>query len=342
MTSPSNDLIPLTEESPGTDEHQLSSRLDGLSCKNCGGALEVELGLRVISCSFCRTKYLVVDQRGARNFAVEPKIEDSRVRDLVAGWMAKGWNKAPQLREESQLGHSFLCFIPFFRIQADCLGFALGTERRRRTVGSGKNRRVQTYEVDVERSVERNFDRTYPAINVAEWGVRRVDLRGDPLVPFRPNTLGRLGMVFPVTASAAEVREMALRKFKQEADPERGLHRVRFRFLQTVREMFSVVYYPIWITRYTFHGRSYQVLIDAEDGSMAYGKAPGNDLYRAIMLVGSQAVGIFAASTLLQVWSGGIEALAIVGAATAGLLYWGWKKYRFGGVVIEGTGATSK
>ena len=319
--------------------HHLSSRLDGLSCQNCGGSLEVELGLRVVSCDYCHAKYLVADHPGTRKFAVEPRITATKARELVHGWMSKGWNKASRLREESKLGDSFLCFIPFFRVQADCIGFALGTERRSRTVGSGKRRRVQTYEVDVERSVERNFDRTFPAINVAEWGIRRVDLRGDPLVPFKPSTLGRLGMVFPATVSALEVQQRALEQFKQQADPERGLHRVRFRFLKTIREMFSVVYYPIWITRYTFKHRSYHVLIDAEDGSMAYGKAPGNDLYRAIILVGTQAVAMFVGSAVLQIWQGGVQALAVVGFPVAGILYWGWKKYRYGGVVIEGTGA---
>jgi hypothetical protein len=316
---------------------ELSSRVAGLACPNCGGALEVDDGLRVVECPFCRTPLLATSEVGARRLAVEPQIAAEGARRIARGWLSRGVAKNPRLETTAKIGEAFLSFLPFYRVQADCVGFALGTERRRRTVGSGKSRRTETYEVDVERGVERSFDATYPALNVAEWGIQRVDLRGDPLVPFDGDALDRLGMVFPPTGSEHQVRAAALERFRRKADPTGGLHRVRFKFLQTLRERLSIIYYPLWVVRYRFQDRSYQVLVDAEDGSLAYGKAPGNDFFRAAMLVLTQAAALFVGTTVLQLFAS-FEVLLIVGLPLVAALWWGWRKFRYGGVVIEGSG----
>jgi len=186
--------------------------------------------------------------------------------------------------------------------------------------------------------VERSFDRTWPALNIAEWGVRRVNLDGDQVVPFDANALGRLGMVFPPTASEGSLLAMALEQFKTNADPASGLHRVRFQHLETLRERLSVVYYPLWVVRYAFRERSYQVLIDAEDGRLAAGKAPGNDLHRALMLVLTQAVALFVGSTALQLVGANFGALVVIAVPMILAISWGWRRFRHGGVVVEGSG----
>ncbi|MCP4202156.1 MAG: hypothetical protein GY769_09495 [bacterium] len=333
-------------ESPARDSdqieevpHRLSDRVEGLTCPNCGGTLDVASGLRVVFCEFCRTPLLAAREVGVRRFAVEPQIGADRARAVAREWLGKGMRKDPKLRRQARLAESLLCFLPFFRVQADCLGVALGTELRRRTVGSGKNRRVETYEVDVERKVGKSHDRTYPAVDVSEWGIRRVNLVGDPLVPFEASLLSRLGMVFEPTGSEQTVFQAALAQFKTSTDPAAGLKKVRFKFLETLRERLSVVYYPVWVVRYHYRNRAYQILVDAEDASLAYGKAPGNDFFRAAMLVLTEAVVVFAVTTLVQVvGEGSCGAIAFLGAFALGILGWGWKHFRYGGVVIEGSG----
>ena len=313
----------------------------GLGCPNCGGALEVDPGLRVVVCPYCATALLATGEAGVRRFAVEPQVAADRAREAARQWLGTGWNKDRRLPREAAIGEAFLCFLPFFRVQADVVGVALGTEERRRTVGSGKNRRSQTYEVDVERQAERHFDATFAAVNVAEWGVEQVSLAGDRLTPYDAEALERAGMVFPPTRSEAEAREGALAAFKEEADPAKGLKRVRFRFLETLRERMGVVYYPLWVVRYAFEGRSYQVVVDAEDGSLAYGKAPGNDLYRAIAMVASQAAACLVLTTAFQ-WladsDDGCQVILGAGAVALMILAWGWRRFRWGGVVVEGSG----
>jgi hypothetical protein len=299
--------------------------------------------LRVVACTFCGSTLQVLGDTGIARYAVQPKITATAARQTVTAWLGKGLQKHSALEREAVLGEAFLCFLPAFLAEADAVGFAFGVEQRQRTVGSGKNRRTETYEVPVERRIERHLSRTALAVNPAEWGLAHVDLRGDELVPFDEDRFARLGMVFPPTRSEVEAREEAFAAFTVEADPAAGLHRTHFRFLELVRPRFATVYYPLWIVRYQFRGGSYQTVIDAESGELAYGKAPGNDLFRAGAMVAAQAAGCFVATTGLQ-WAFRAEVdnpFALVAVACAlgfGIVVWGFRQFRYGGVVEEGSG----
>ena len=100
----------------------------------------------------------------------------------------------------------------------------------------------------------------------------------------------------------------------------------------------------MWVIRYGFRGRTYQILIDAEDGALAYGKAPGNHLWRAFCVVASCAGASFIGTSLLQHAGAilqsdeGFKGIIFVGLALAGLVFWGYRQFRHGGVVEEGTG----
>ncbi|HZI64362.1 MAG TPA: hypothetical protein VFE44_06250 [Thermoanaerobaculia bacterium] len=313
-------------------------RVTGLSCPSCAGALDARPGVRNLRCPFCGKTLLALGELGAERLVVEPRVDAERARERVRGWLGAGMRKDPALRREASLAEAFLCFLPFFRVQAEAIGIALGVEKRTR--GSGKNRRTEY--VDVERRIERRLDRTFPAVNVAEWGVARVDLAGDRLVPHEAEALQRQGMVAPPTASEQEILLDALAAFREEADPARGLHETRFRHLATLRERLSVVHYPLWVVRYHFRGRSYQALVDAEDGQLAYGKAPGNDRYRAAIATLSLALAGLAGSTILRLGfrgDDGFGALAFAAFVTVALVAWGWRVFRHGAVVIDGTGA---
>lgn len=334
---------PLSPPSASPETPPRTAKISGLACPDCGGPLEVETGLTVVTCGYCGTGLLVAGRRRVRHYAVEPRVAAEAARRKAGEWLNRGWNKDPRLEDQARVGEAFLCFLPFFRVESDAVGCALGTEERTRTVGSGKNRRTERYEVDVERKVERHLDRTFPAVNVAEWGVQEVDLKGDRLVPFDADGLQRRGLVFPPTGSEMEIFDAALHAFREEVDPRGGLKRVRFFWLETLRERLTVVYYPLWVVRYRFEERGYQVLVDAEDGRVAYGKAPGNDVYRAFCLVVAEAAAAFLATTALQWGLGeGIVGLVILLVVCGLIVAWGWRRFRWGGEIVEGTGVKTK
>lgn len=314
--------------------------LTGLTCASCAGSVDVQEGVTNVECRYCGTPQAVVGERGIVRLMVLDQIDRSTANRAVRQWFSKGIRKDPALKKEVRFQEAFLAWFPFVRARFDAVGWVLGIREKR----VRRNKTWKTVREPVEREVERAMDLTMPGADMAEFGVHRVDLTGDEVLPLDDGLLRGRGMVFRPSRSLEEtgneLRERALEEIKQA----NRLDHVSFSWLSSIRRRVALVYYPMWVVRYGFKGRTYQVLIDAEGGGLAYGKAPGNHFYRAFSLVGACAGASFIGTTILQHAGAflrsenGLIGLGVVGLALAGLVYWGFSQFRHGGVVEEGTG----
>ena len=314
--------------------------LAGLTCASCAGTIDVQEGLTNVVCRYCGTPVAVVGERGVTRLMVLDRVDRSAAGLAVRRWFAKGIRKAPALRREARLEESFLAYFPFVRARFDVVGWVLGTKEHRRKSGN----RWVTEHRPVEVQVERSVDRTMASGDMAEFGVRRVNLAGDQLLPLDDELLRSRGMVFRPQRTPAEVGDALTRTAMEQIQATGEVDRVTFSWFAAIRKRITVVYYPLWVIRYGFRGQTYQALIDAEDGTLAYGKAPGNHLFRALSLVGACAGACFAGTTLLQHLDvllrsdNSLMPLAAVGLLLAGFVVWGYRQFRRGGVVEEGGG----
>ena len=314
--------------------------LAGLTCASCAGTIDVQEGLTNVVCRYCGTPVAVVGERGVTRLMVLDRVDRGAAGLAVRRWFAKGIRKAPALKREARLEESFLAWFPFVRVRFDVVGWVLGTKEHRKKSGN----RWVTEHRPVEVQVERSVDRTMESGDMAEFGVRRVGLAGDQLLPLDDELLRSRGMVFRPQRTPAEVGDALTRTAMEQVQATGEVDRVTFSWFAAIRRRTTVVYYPFWVIRYGFRGQSYQALIDAEDGTLAYGKAPGNHLFRALSLVGASAGACFAGTTLLQHLDvllrgdNGLMALVAVGLVLAGFVAWGYRQFRRGGVVEEGTG----
>jgi len=314
--------------------------LAGLMCSSCGGTVDVQEGLTNVVCRYCGTPQAVVGRRGILRLMVLNSIDRATASRAVRRWFSKGIRKEPALKKEAHFQEAFLAWFPFVRARLDAIGWLLGIRERKRKRG----KRWETVREPVEIEVERSIDWTSPAADMGEFGVHRVDLTGDQVLPLDDELLRSRGMVFRPTRSLEETAAVLNERALDHISRSNHLDHVSFSWLATIRRRVALVYYPMWVIRYGFRGQTYQVLIDAEGGGMAYGKAPGNHLYRAFSLVAACAGASFVGTTILQHASGflrsenGLVGLGLVGLVLAGLVYWGYTEFRHGGVVEEGTG----
>ena len=122
----------------------------------------------------------------------------------------------------------------------------------------------------------------------------------------------------------------------------------KFHFLN---EHLSIVYYPLWVSRYAYRKRHYQVVVDGVNGKVLYGKAPGNIFYRAAALVAGLAAGnfILVNGTLAMAGAfasssdsdGGWIVLAPI-VIGIGLIIAGYRAFRYGEEVEQIDGKVKK
>jgi len=318
--------------------------IKGITCPACSGELDLREGVITFNCKYCGTLLTTKGESGALKFYVPKVLSRDEAINRAYKWLGKGLAKARGLKANSKIEDVFLVYIPYWRVRADVVGWIFGQEKRTRTV----NNRVQTYYVDVERKIQRPYDNTFAACDISELGVQKVNLAGDELHPVDFETLQQEGMIFNIISSESKVSEAAKQQFVNDARNSARVDRINFEYYDIVRENISVVYYPLWVTRYNFKNRTYQVVIDGEDGSTCYGKAPGNNLYRAIMGILGIGIGmylatLFGAFSALEAFEEGtfvIYILALIFGIT--IMIAGYRKFRYGGEIEEGTGIIKK
>jgi DNA-directed RNA polymerase subunit RPC12/RpoP len=254
-------------------------RSEGLTCPNCGGIVPVAEGARTVQCPFCGMRSLVHGDSGVQRWQVTANIARDRAQEAVHGFLG-GFNRAIGLRRQARIRELFLVYLPYWRVHALVLGWLLGR------VKSGDD---ETKPVEVK--VSQEMDWNDAATDVSEFGVHRVPLEGQGLLPYNEDHLHLQGMVFEPAESPTAAEEEARSYFTYRAQSTKSLTQKYFEKFHILRPRLSLVYYPLWVGRYEFRQRNYQVVVDGVSGKVLYGKAPGNIFFRAAMLVGGMALG---------------------------------------------------
>jgi hypothetical protein len=165
--------------------------------------------------------------------------------------------------------------------------WAFGEER----VGSGDSARYKPREIRIVQEMTWNG----AACDVGEFGVTQVPPVQHDLEPFEPEALHNAGLVFEPVNSFSDARQAAEDQFREQARRRAKLDRLAQLFMRRLHNRYGLVYHPLWVMRYLYRGRVFQVVIDGFTGQVLYGKAPGNTLYRAGVLVLGMAIGAFLA-----------------------------------------------
>lgn len=261
--------------------------LHGLNCPNCGGIVPVPEGQLIVTCSYCQLRSFVRGSRGLLRYQAPARVSRDQAAQALRKFLTGNWAIAPAAARQAQLNEVFLAFLPFWSVWARVAAWVFGEKR----VGSGDKKHYEPREVRVVQDMSWNS----AACDVGEFGVSRVTLADRDLQPFSPDALHQVGMVFEPVGAFAEARLAAEREFEENVREKAGLDRLSQVFVRAIRRRYALVYHPLWVLRYLFRGRSFQVVVDGVSGEILYGKAPGNTLYRAAVLVFGMAVGAFLA-----------------------------------------------
>jgi hypothetical protein len=129
------------------------------------------------------------------------------------------------------------------------------------------------------------------ACDVGEFGVEQISLKGRPLESFDAEGLHTTGLVFEPVGSVSDAETTAEKDFDSRVRAMANLDRIGQVFIRRVRRQMGLVYYPLWVLRYLYRDRAFQVVVDGHSGQVLYGKGPGSNFYRAAMLVGGIVLG---------------------------------------------------
>jgi hypothetical protein len=113
-----------------------------------------------------------------------------------------------------------------------------------------------------------------------------------------------------------------------------GVPHITFEKIHVIPHALVLTFYPVWIGRYEYAGRSYFATVDGVTGSTLSGRAPGDPLYQsAIMTGGALAGGLVAGLGISVVGGDAGWAMLVVGVVIFALSY---MFFRHGSEIEEG------
>jgi hypothetical protein len=308
--------------------------LHGLSCPNCGGMVPIPEGQAIVHCPFCEQRSFVRGERGLRRYQVAQRVDREHATSRLRNFLESHRAIAGDVSKKAEVIEIFVAYLPFWAVWAKVLGWVFGEKR----VGHGDHTRYEPREIKVVNEMHWNG----AACDVGEFGVASLPLTLQQMEPFDPEELHARGMVFEPIGSQTDAQKAAEQEFHQEVHDRADLDRVAQVFTRLAHRRFGLVYYPLWVLRYLYRERAFQVVVDGYTGKVLYGKAPGSTFYRALILVGGMIVGAFLSIDVSAVLfrlmfemegDGALTLLALGGGAFLagfGIMFAAYRKFRYG------------
>jgi hypothetical protein len=283
----------------------MKSHVHAFICASCGGTLTGDDHESTITCPWCKTDNFLAGDDLPRSYWIEPVLDQSQaVREVRRSTgrpeVEKGFSEALRIERKE------LVFLPFNAVRAIRTGRMLISEKKpdrasmyQRDLGVadsmwgagvrpmgvfGTLNQIQS-EPQPVRDTKILFAEivlSEPACDAAELGAREVAFErnvfgntGLPLKPYNRRAIADTGCILePERHPRALVRKL------DEAG--RGIVPGTDRkAIESIGVQLYQVFYPVWVVRGIFDGRSQRFVVDALDGTLLAGRVPASRTHRA-------------------------------------------------------------
>lgn len=282
-----------------TDENKWADVVNAYKCENCGAEVVMAVGLTANKCPYCETSHVIKKEEfvGLRPNAVYPFVlsQDSAISN--AKKYVKSRLFAPNKFKKNLLAENVNgVYQPGFTFDSKTFSHYQGRigKRHTRTVGSGKNRRTQTYIVwrDISGTYNDLFDDVF--VN-ADSDYSQSTL--DKILPFSYETIKVYDDEYLAGYTAKRYNKSANDCWKEAKSIIDGIieKRILRNYSYDVVDYLNVstshsevtykyVLLPVYLINYKYGKKNYTLHINGNSGKVA-GKTPVSALKVAIATV---------------------------------------------------------
>jgi hypothetical protein len=192
--------------------------------------------------------------------------------------------KARDLPKTGKILEMYPIYLPFWSATTRVAGWVCGYEERRRTDSQG---RTTVERIPKEVMVLQDYSFTEIACDPGDIGIAHLkNLQGET---------GYEDFEMIPTFESTTSKDDAVTHAKTDAiDRALGaahVPNITFKKLHVLPRRLSLLYYPVWVVRYSYQDRMYMDTVDGVTGQVLSGRAPGDPLYQALAATGGASFG---------------------------------------------------
>jgi len=270
---------------------EMSKTTQLLNCPHCNAPIDYVLGETLFTCKYCGYTFSWIKEgefkeiAPGKHFMLINSYSQTQMHELVVNWMNKGFFKAGDLAEKSEITETTLKFVPIWLVNV-----------RADTVYRGK-KKIETSETRTRPG--REGKEVVETVRRVHW----VDKAGDFSDVEDWKVLGARGMVLPLgkvellvagkmpfdvknLAPGAKLVNGDVDEELAKREAESGIRNMHARRASSeVDELLSIntnvqvgeaqlLTVPLWFIRYRYKGKLYPIIADGASGKVIEGKAP--------------------------------------------------------------------
>jgi DNA-directed RNA polymerase subunit RPC12/RpoP len=254
----------------------------GLNCPACGGAIKVIEGENTVNCQYCGSMLFVEGDAGVTTISFKNMITRETAVLASVSWWKKGF-KARDLKKVGQVLECYPIYIPFWNTTSRVAGWICGYEER--THSDGK--RTYTERIPKEELVLREYRFSEIACDPGDLGIRQLKnfsgetaLTDFEMIPTFESTTSRDDAVTHAKANALS-----------NARADAHVPHITFERVHVFPKSLSMIYYPVWVVRYSYRDRMYLNTVDGVTGQVLSGRAPGDPLFQSLAVTAGTSIG---------------------------------------------------
>jgi hypothetical protein len=306
----------------------------GLNCPACGGAVNVQEGESVLNCQYCGSTLFIQGDKGVQTIAFKNKVTKDSAIQASQVWWKKGL-KARDLKRTGKIIEVYPIYIPFWSTTARVAGWVCGYEERRHSDSKGN---TYTERIPKEIMVLSDYRYSEIACDPGDLGIRSLkNFTGE-------RSFADFEMIptFETTTSKDDAAKDAQKRAEEWGRDQANVPNVTFERIYVIPHNMSIIYYPIWVVRYSYRERMYMNTVDGVTGNVLSGRAPGDPLFQSLAITfGSAVSGIISGAGLLIAAFAGADQnsayFAIGGFVIGGIILYGtYRFFRRGSEIVEG------
>jgi DNA-directed RNA polymerase subunit RPC12/RpoP len=262
----------------------------GLNCPECGGVLQVIEGETLVECPYCGLRSILQGERGFHHLQIRERVNREIAEHILMEFLNGHIGIAPDVEKKAKIIEARLIYAPFWIVWRRVMAWVLGQDK----VESGNSSYYRPKEISIVKDMAWNG----AACDISGLGVEHVPLENEDFELYDGDILERQGLIFQPVSTASYARLQANRAFEEQIKKGSKLERIQQVLVRSVREKIGMVHFPLWLIRYQYQSRTYQIVIDGTDGGVLFGNAPGNLIFRAAALVLGITLGVFMTITI--------------------------------------------
>jgi DNA-directed RNA polymerase subunit RPC12/RpoP len=242
------------------------SIVEEISCSHCGAPISFEPGEIIATCKYCGYT-VVIQTRSAFTFEhsmLLNKYDPTTIEDPIKNWMHTGFLKPSDLARKSKIMEKNLIYLPFWVVSVEVTSNYKGIFER------------ITPSVVKEGTIEKEYDWLVLARKATEFPTREYNVPLEGKIPYDFRKIEGFAKTLNSEVDKDEALELAkqqieeLHRYLAQQDVDKIIE------MKSEMKMDQTVYLhaPIWLIKYEYKGKTYQLWIDGATGTAIKGDIP--------------------------------------------------------------------